>query len=435
MGEKVPVSSVSLSATSLDLMEGDEVTLTATVNPSDASDKNVSWRSSDDRVATVSGGRVKAVSQGNATITATAGDRSATCSVKVGKRIVAVTSVTLDKKTLKLLVGETATLTVTVKPDDAADKTVTWSSLDPKVATVKDGLVTAVKAGIAVIMANAGGKGDMCNVTVEDPLVAVTSIELDQTTLSLEEGKSATLTATVKPDNATDKTVTWSTSDSKVATVENGKVTAVKAGTAKITAKAGDKSATCNVTVTAAAIAVTSVELDKTTLSLTEGESYTLKATVKPDNATDKTVTWSASDSKIATVENGKVTAVKAGTTKITAKAGDKTATCTVTVTAGTVAVTSITLDKTTLSLAIGESYTLTATVKPDNATDKTVTWSTSDSKVATVSNGKVTAVKAGTAKITAKAGDKTATCTVTVTAATTIDPTFEDVYGEKQDW
>ena len=419
MGEKVPVSSVSLSATSLDLMEGDEVTLTATVNPVDASDKSVSWRSSDDRVATVSSGRVKAVSPGNATITATAGDRSATCSVKVGKRVIAVTSVTLDKKTLKLMVGETATLTATVKPDDATDKTVTWSSLDAKVATVKDGVVTAVKAGTAIIMANAGEKGDMCTVTVEDPFVAVTSIELDQTTLTLEEGESATLKATVKPDNATDKTVTWSTSDSKIATVDNGKVTAVKAGTAKITAKAGEKTVTCDVTVKAPVIAVTSVTLDKTTLSLPEGGSATLKATVKPDNATDKTVTWSTSDSKVATVKDGKVTAVKAGTAKITAKAGEKSASCTVTVTAATVAVTSVELDKTTMTLAVGESYTLTATVKPDNATDKTVTWSSSNTAVATVKDGKVTAVKAGTATITAKAGDKTATCSVTVNAAT----------------
>ena len=147
-----------------------------------------------------------------------------------------------------------------------------------------------------------------------------------------------TLTATVSPDNATDKTVTWSSSDKSVATVSSsGKVTAVKAGTAKITAKAGDKTATCTVTVSEKVIAVTSIKLDKSTLSLTEGETAALTATVSPDNATDKTVTWSSSDKSIATVSSsGKVTAVKAGTAKITAKAGDKTATCLVTVTAST---------------------------------------------------------------------------------------------------
>ena len=163
-------------------------------------------------------------------------------------------------------------------------------------------------------------------------------------------------------------------------------------------------------------VAVSSVSLNKTSVTLTEGESEVLNATVKPDNATDKTVTWSSSDASVAKVENGKVTAVKAGTATITAKAGDKSATCTVTVNKKVVAVTSVTLNKTELTLTEGEAETLTATVKPDDATDKTVTWSSSDASIATVdANGKVTAVKAGTATITAKAGDKSATCMVTV--------------------
>ena len=113
----------------------------------------------------------------------------------------------------------------------------------------------------------------------------------------------------------------------------NGKVTAVKAGTATITAKAGDKSATCAVTVKAKVISVTSVELSKTELKLKEGESETLTATVKPDDASNKTVTWSTSDATVATVDsNGKVTAVKYGTATITAKAGEKSATCAVSV-------------------------------------------------------------------------------------------------------
>ena len=163
-------------------------------------------------------------------------------------------------------------------------------------------------------------------------------------------------------------------------------------------------------------VAVSGVSLNKTSVTLTEGESEMLTATVKPDNATDMTVTWTSSDASIAKVENGKVTAVKAGSATITAKAGDKTATCTVTVNKKVVAVTSVALNKTELTLTEGDSETLTATVKPDDATDKTVTWTTSDASIATVdANGKVTAVKAGLATITAKAGDKSATCKVTV--------------------
>ena len=249
-------------------------------------------------------------------------------------------------------------------------------------------------------------------------VVAVSSVSLDKTSVSLNVGESVTLGATVKPDNATNKTVTWSSSSSSVASVDaSGKVSAVAEGTATITAKAGDKTATCSVTVTKKVVAVESVTLDKSSLELNEGETATLTATVKPDNASDKTVTWSSSKTSVATVDaNGKVTAVAEGNATITAKAGNKSATCSVTVTKNVVAVESITLDKSSLELNEGETATLVATVKPDNATNKTVTWSSSRTSVATVdANGKVTAVAEGTATITAKAGDKTATCTVTV--------------------
>lgn len=165
-------------------------------------------------------------------------------------------------------------------------------------------------------------------------VVAVSSVSLDKTSVSLNMGESVTLAATVKPDNASDKTVTWSSSKTSVATVDaNGKVTAVAEGNATITAKAGDKTATCTVTVKKKVVAVSSISLDKTSLELTEGETATLVATVKPDDAADKTVTWSSSSSSVATVDaSGKVTAVAKGTAVIMAKAGDKTAVCSVTV-------------------------------------------------------------------------------------------------------
>lgn len=162
--------------------------------------------------------------------------------------------------------------------------------------------------------------------------VAVTSVSLNKSSLTLEPGGSETLTATVAPSNATDKTVTWSTSNSGVATVENGKVTAVKEGEATITSKAGGKEASCKVTVKKAVIAVESVTLNKTELTLEPGATETLIATVAPENATDKTVTWSTSNAEVAIVENGKVTAVKEGEATITAKAGEKEATCKVVV-------------------------------------------------------------------------------------------------------
>ena len=243
--------------------------------------------------------------------------------------------------------------------------------------------------------------------------------------LTLEEGGTATLTATITPSNATDQNVTWSSDNESVATVDqNGRVTAVAQGGATITAAVDGKSAKCSVTVNAAApVPVTSVSLDKTSLGLTEGDTETLTATVEPSDATNKNVTWSTSDASIATVTDGVVTAVAPGTATITVTTedGNKTATCAVTVTAATVPVTGVTLNKTSTSLYVGDTETLTPTITPDNATNKNVTWSSDDTSVATVdASGLVTAVARGTAVITATAADgsgASASCTVTVSS------------------
>ncbi len=164
-------------------------------------------------------------------------------------------------------------------------------------------------------------------------VVGVTSVTLDITEKAVKKGETFTLTATVAPSDVTDKTVTWSSSDDNVASVDaKGKVTAVGGGSAVITATSGGKTATCNVTVT---VAVSGVTLNIAEKSVATGESFTLTATVVPSDATDKTVTWTSGNTTVATVDsNGKVTAVGAGSAVITATAGDKTATCNVTVTA-----------------------------------------------------------------------------------------------------
>ncbi|MDE5581590.1 MAG: leucine-rich repeat protein [Treponemataceae bacterium] len=268
--------------------------------------------------------------------------------------------------------------------------------------------IVAALAACAIVLAG-------CKALSEPERIAVESVTLNETTLMIAHGATGKLAATVKPDDADDKTVTWSSSDASVATVDNdGTVTAVKVGTATITATTwdGGKTATCKVTVNP--MPVDSITLNPTTLTLTRGETGKLTATVTPDN---KTVTWSSSDASVATVDNdGTVTAVKVGTATITAQAGGKTATCAVTV--NPIPVENVTLNVTTLKLAPNMTKTLTATVNPDDADDKTVTWSSSNPAVATVSNdGMVTAVKVGAATITAQAGGKTAACEVTVHA------------------
>lgn len=330
----VEVTGIQLSQNSLSLKIGEKATLTATVSPSNATDKTVLWSSSQTSVATVSNaGQVTAIGNGTTVITATAGNKSAKCTVTVQEGVIAVELVSLSEEELILGEGETATLVVTILPEDATDKAVTWTSSDEAVATVSNGVVTAVKEGTATITATAGGKSAQCTVTVKKGVVAVTGITLSQTSLSLEEGKSATLTATVQPSNATDKTVSWSSSNTSIATVSNGVITAVKEGTATITASAGGKTAQCMVIVTKAFVAVTGITLSQTSLSLEKGKTITLTATVTPADATDKTVSWSSSDASVATVSSsGVVTAVKAGKATITAAAGGKSAQCVVSV-------------------------------------------------------------------------------------------------------
>lgn len=167
-------------------------------------------------------------------------------------------------------------------------------------------------------------------------------------------------------------------------------------------------------------VSVTSVSVSPLSAELTVGESVQLSATVSPDDASNKTITWSSSSSAVASVSvSGLVTAAGEGSATITASAGDKTAACIVTVKAAvvTVAVDGISLDKVEITLTEGEKEMLTAMVSPETATDKTVTWTSSDASVVTVDGGLVSAIKTGFASITAAAGDggKTAVCQVRV--------------------
>ena len=297
---------------------------------------------------------------------------------------------------------------------------MTWSSSNNGVVTVdQNGSLKAVAAGTATIAVKTtdGGYTATCKVTVKP--VAVTEVRLDQISLTMKVGDMLVLNATVLPENVTDKTVTWSSSNPAAVKVENGKLTALAEGNATITAKCGEKSAFCTVTVQKAEVLAESVTLDQTTMELTVNGTGKLTATVKPDETTVKTIQWSSSDEAVATVgADGTVTALKEGTAVITAKCGEKSAECTVTVKAEAVMPTSITMEPTTLSLTVGQKYTLIATILPENATNKSVTWSSNAPDIVEVTaGGAVTAKAAGTATVTASAANGLAvTCIVTVT-------------------
>lgn len=289
-----------------------------------------------------------------------------------------------------------------------------------------------------------GGDGGTTPVT---PTVSSVTVAPASATLDPNDTQQLTATVTVNPATA-DQTVTWTSSNTSVATVStSGLVTAVAQGSATITATSNldnTKSGTCAVTVNAPAAPepVTSIDLNKSTSTLGIGSSETLTVTYNPANAnTGKAVNWTSSDSNIATVDNsGKVTGVAAGTATITATSTtDNTITASCTVTVEAIPVTGVTLNPATANVQVNGTTTLTANVQPTNATNKTVNWSTSDANIATVNNnGVVTGVAAGSATITATAdGNKTATCTVTVTAgppvpSTTLTLHEPGVYEEK---
>ena len=323
----------------------------------------------------------------------------------ISEEVKPVDGINLDKSEAILEKGKTMTLKATVS-SEIDDKSVTWKSSNTAVATVSSkGKVKGVRAGTATITctSNATGESAICQLIVG-------YVKLDKTEAMLEKGKTMTLTPTVYPSKLEDRSVTWKSSDTKVATVTNeGEVKGVKAGfvTITCTSNATGLCTTCELTVGY-------VKLDKTEATLKKGETMTLTPTVYPSKLTDRSVIWKSSDETIAKVtSSGEVTGVNAGTAVITctSNATGLSTTCTVTV------VGSVKLDKTEAILKKGKTMTLKATVSPE-IDDKSVTWKSSDKTIATVTSaGKVKGVKSGVVTITCTsvATGAKATCKVTV--------------------
>ena len=343
---------------------------------------------------------------------------------------VSVTEVGLNKTSTTLIEGESETLVATVMPENATDKSVVWESGNESAATVsQEGLVTAVGEGKATITVktNDGGFCASCEVAVNKKVIAVTGAVLGKTELTLVEGEEEKLAVAVTPENATDKSVVWESSNESAATVsQEGLVTAVGEGKATITVKTNDGgfSASCEVTVKKRVIAVTGVKLSAASMTLREGDRGILTATVEPANATNINVEWWTSDLDIVSVTSapggstGYVEARKAGTATVTVKTegGEFSASCEITVEKKEVPVTGITIEPSSLKLPAGDTYSLIPHVQPSDATNQDIKWVSTNESVATVNaEGKVTAVAAGSAEIRAMLEGKFATCPVEV--------------------
>lgn len=418
-----PVKGITLSISSKTLYVGDpSLDISATLTPANATDKSLEWSSSDPEVASIAPGAVlhaviKPLKPGKTTITATTKDGgfTASCEVTVKRH---VSGVSLNKASLTLYVGETESLAATVAPEDASDKTVAWSSDNSAVASVSNGKVTANKPGTAVIkvVTNDLSKEAACTVTVKRH---AESVELSQKEIKLYLGENRSLTATVLPSDASDKNVTWSSSNPNVATVSTaGNVVSKSVGTTVITVKTADggHQASCHVTVLEPVVYATSLTITPQALNMNIGESASLTLQMLPSNANEKLV-WESDNESVARVVNGDITAVGVGVAKIMVKGKNVTSNEVTVTVIDKFAVTGVKLNESEKSLQVGDSFTLTATVLPEDARDKTVTWSSDKESVATVKDGVVTAVSPGTAiiKVTAGAGAFSATCSVTV--------------------
>ncbi len=352
-----------------------------------------------------------------------------------------------DSNTFKKINGNTLKYTLWIM-GDASDKTGVMASAQFKVKegvagkvdftlTIGDSFTTVPLEEDTFDGVQDGSVGVAFSATSAsvDIVTKVSEITLDKTDIKLDKGATEQLTATVSPADASDDSVSWISSNNQVATVDqSGKVTAVKPGTATITAKAGDKTATCKVTVSSP---LKGISIEKE-ISLGVSATYTLKVTYNPDDTTsNKTVTWTSSNPTVAKVDKGVVTALANGEAIITAKCGEFSAECKVTV--KDIPVTSVKLDKTSIELGKGATAVVKATLLPEDHTyNGNITWTSSNTAVATVSaNGMITAVSGGNAIITAQVGTVKTTCSVRVidipAKSVTLDKTsFEIKAGER---
>ena len=334
-----------------------------------------------------------------------------------------VTSVSLNKSSYTGTIGETLQLTSTIRPSNATYTDVQWTSSDTEIAEVTNtGLVTLKKYGKATITVKSDNKGKTatCAITVQP--IAVTGVTLDSKTQTLGIGESCQLTATITPANASVKDVTWTSSKPGVATVGNGKVTAISEGTTVIIVKTKDGSKTASCTVTVKNVPVTGISLDKTSLEMETKTTATLSANILPVDATNTNVTWKSDNEDIASVVNGKITAKKAGTATITVTTqdGSYSASCAVTVTGH--GVTGVELSKESMSIEEGNCALLEVIITPENADDSSVTWQVADETIAAVdtATGIVKGIQPGTTsiKVITTDGGYEAACEVEVTAA-----------------
>lgn len=405
----------------------DEITLgigySENLNVSGASSNSVTWTSTNEGIITVNNGLVTAKSVGTAYISVTDGVGSDTCKINVINNFVPVSNISLSKNGDTIKVGETKKIGASIIPNNATNKTISYSSLNTNIAKVdSSGNVTGIAVGSTYISLVAESKSILYKIDVVNP---PKDIKLSNITIpgayELTEGGTGKLTVTYSPSNATNKTITWKSSNNGIVTVDSGgNLKAIAPGSATITAtsKDGNHVATSKITVNALDKTLKGISLNKTEIKLEIGKTEKLTVNYNPNNTDTKGVSWRSSNSTIAKVEEGVITAIKPGNVeiKVTSDEGNFQAVCKVTVLSPPID--SISFKNETEEVFLGETVTLETVSVPVNTMINSPIWTSSDEKIAKIDEfGNLTALKLGTTIITIsdKEGKVTASTTVNV--------------------
>ncbi len=421
-----PITRITPAATTLDLILGDTYTMNVEIEPPDATDPTLLWQSGDESIVVVEGGDITGVGVGTTTVTVSGGDAApVTIMVTVRNRL---ESIEFSQSEYDLKMGDTQKLNVIFTPSENVNTNLSWTSSDDSVVTVdKEGNITGVSIGMAMITCVSEDLGITqaitCMINVIEADVLATDFAIDPVNATMYVGSTMQIRAVFTPETTTDQQVSWTSSDTGKATVdETGLVTAKEVGEVSVTAVYSNTPdgepwlRICNIVIQPAPVPVTGVTVSPTSTQIYVGSSLQLQVTVEPQDAVNKNVTFESSDQAIATVDNaGMVTGVASGGAVIVCRTedGNYFATCNVTVIQGV----SLTLDPAVREIAIGKSFKINKIVAPEGSKKK-AEWTSSNEKVARVNaSGKVTGVKKGSAKITCRLVnyDVQAVCQVSV--------------------
>lgn len=401
------IASLKVDKNEVSLAVGETYQLNAVISPEDASNKNLIFTSLDSKVATVSNtGLITGKASGMAYITISTVDKkfNASCTVKVSQK---PTGFKLNASALVLDIGEGYTLEGTFNPKTTTEKKITWTSSDNSIAKVDaKGRVIGVGVGKCIINATTSNSlNAVCYVTVNKP---VSSISISEEEVTLAVGDEQELEVVFDSDEVTNKDVKWKSSDTSVVTVDKkGVIKGIAGGIAVITVTSEENGMSA-ISIVTVEEPVAEITLNKTSLNLGYHQKFTLVATIKNNSATRKKIKWSSSKKSVVTVgKNGVIYGKKLGYATIKAAATDGSgaeATCRVRVVR---AATSLSISDSFLNMVVGKTRRLKVKISPKNATYKTAKFKSDNTDVAIVDNkGKITAIGAGRAKITAYTKD-----------------------------